>query len=92
MRLQRIEAAERVARDAMRGLPALEVCYEDYVGPQSHEIEAQVLAAIGLRVPDGGLRSPLAKVTSDNLQHTLSNYDDVVRRLSGTRYERFLKE
>lgn len=92
MRLRRIEAAEKAARDAIRGLPALEVWYEDYVGPQSKEIEAQLCAAIGLRVPIGGLMSPLAKITSDNLQDTLRNYDDVVRHLSGTRFERFLNE
>jgi LPS sulfotransferase NodH len=92
MRLRRIEAAEKVARDAIRGLSALEVWYEDYVGPQSQEIEAQLCAAIGVPVPDGGLRSPLAKVTSDNLRYTLTNYDEVVRRLSGTRFERFLNE
>jgi hypothetical protein len=92
MRLRRIETAEKVARHAIRGLPALEVFYEDYVGPQGQEVEAQLCAAIGLRVPDGGLRSQLAKVTSDNLKQTLTNYDEVVRHLSGTRFERFLNE
>jgi LPS sulfotransferase NodH len=92
MRLRRIEAAEKVARDAIRGLPVLEVWYEDYAGPQSDEIESRLCAAIGVRVPDGGLRSPLAKVTSDNLKDILINYDDVARRLSGTRFERFLNE
>jgi LPS sulfotransferase NodH len=91
-RLRRIETAEKVARDAIQGLSALEVWYEDYVGPEGQEIEAQLCAAIGVQVPDAGLRSPLAKVTSDNLQDTLANYDDVVRHLSGTRFERFLNE
>jgi hypothetical protein len=92
MRLRRIEVAEKVARDAIRGLPALEVWYEDYVGSKGQAIEAQLCESIGVRMPDGGLRSPLEKVTSDNLRDTVANYDDVVRRLSGTRFERFLNE
>jgi len=92
MRLERIESAEKVARDAIRGMPAMEVWYEDYVGPQGQEIEARLCAVVGQEVPDGGLVSPLAKVGSDNLKDTLANYEDVVRRLSGTRFARFLDD
>jgi LPS sulfotransferase NodH len=90
MRLQRIESAEKVARDTIRGLPTMEVWYEDYVGTQGQEIEAQLCAAVGQQTPDAGLMSPLAKVNSDKLQDILANYDDVARHLSGTRFERFL--
>ena len=90
MRLQRIESAEKVARDAIRGLPTIEVWYEDYVGTHCREIEAQLCAAVGQQIPEGGLVSQLAKVSSDNLRDILANYEDVVRRLSGTRFERFL--
>jgi len=90
IRLQRIESAEKVARDAIRGLRSMEVWYEDYVGPQGQEIEARLCAAVGQQVPAGGLTSPLAKVSSGNLRDTITNYDDVARHLSGTRFERFL--
>jgi len=90
IRLERIESAENVARNAIRGLRSMEVWYEDYVGPQGQEIEARLCAAVGQQIPDRGLMSPLAKVSSGNLKDTLTNYDDVARHLSGTRFERFL--
>ena len=92
MRLRRIEIAEEVARDAIRNLRSFEVWYEDYVGRERHSIEARLCSAIGLRVPDSGLRSPLTKVTSDELMSTITNYSEVVRCLSGTRFERFLND
>ncbi len=90
MRLRRIDSAERVARKAIRGLPTIEVWYEDYVGPQGREIERRLCAAVGQQVPDSGLMSSLVKVGSDNLRDVLSNYNDVARHLSGTPYESFL--
>jgi LPS sulfotransferase NodH len=92
MRLRRIEVAEEVARDAIRNLRSFEVWYEDYVGPERDSIEARLCSAIGLRMPDSGLRSPLTKVTNDKLTSTITNYSEVVRCLSGTRFERFLND
>jgi LPS sulfotransferase NodH len=90
MRLQRIESAEKVARAAIQGLPTVEVWYEDYVGRQSREIEAQLCAVLGQQVPEGGLTSSLAKVGGGSLRDTLTNYEEVARRLAGTRFEKFL--
>ena len=90
MRLQRIESAEKVARAAIKGLPTVEVWYEDYVGLQSREIETQLCAALGQQIPEAGLTSSLAKVGGGNLRDTLTNYDEVARHLAGTRFEKFL--
>jgi LPS sulfotransferase NodH len=90
-RLRRIEAAERVACDTIRGLPTVEVFYEDYVGAQSREQDARLCAALGQAAPETGLSSPLSKVSSDDLRKTIRNYDQVAASLSGTRFERFLR-
>jgi LPS sulfotransferase NodH len=89
-RLGRIEAAERVARNIIRGLPTIEVFYEDYVGAEGIEQDARLCVALGQKVPEGGLSSQLSKVSSDDLRDTVKNYDQVASSLSGTRFERFL--
>jgi LPS sulfotransferase NodH len=90
-RLNRIELAERVARDAIKGMPSIEVWYDDYVGSQRLEVEKRICAELGQNVPVGGLQSPLIKVSSDNLRDAISNYDEVAALLSGTRFEVFLE-
>lgn len=89
-RLGRIEAAERIARDTVRGLPTIEVFYEDYVASEGVKQDPRLCAALGLTVPEGGLSSRLSKVSSDGLRNTVRNYDQVAASLSGTRFERFL--
>jgi LPS sulfotransferase NodH len=89
-RLRRIEAAERVARDTIQGLPTIEVFYEDYVGSQGREQDARLCSALGQAVPEDGLSSPLSKVSGDDLRETIRNYDEVAAKLSGTRFEHFL--
>lgn len=90
-RLNRIDLAERVARDAINEMPTIEVWYEDYVGSQRVDVEKRICAELGQDVPDGGLHSPLVKVSSDNLREAISNYDEVAALLSGTRFEVFLE-
>jgi LPS sulfotransferase NodH len=89
-RLRRIEAAEKAARGAIRKLRVIDVWYEDYVGEKRPEVEQRLCAAMGQVVPDGGLRSPLAKVSSDGLRDAIENYDQIASLLSGTRFARFL--
>jgi LPS sulfotransferase NodH len=89
-RLSRIESAEKVARDSIKGLPTVEVLYEDYVSSVGIEQDAVLCAALGEVVPTGGLSSRLTKLASDDLRATVANYDQVAARLSGTRFERFL--
>lgn len=89
-RLRRIETAEKVARNAIRGLPCLEVYYEDYTGAAGKAHDVRLCTALGQAVPVQGLWSPLRKVSSDDLCETVANYDQVVAHLSGTRFEKFL--
>jgi LPS sulfotransferase NodH len=89
-RLRRIEAAERVARNAILGLPTIEIFYEDYIGAGGVDEDARLCAALGETIPEGGLSSPLNKISSDDLRDTVANYDQVAAYLSGTRFERFL--
>lgn len=89
-RLRRIEMAEIVARNTIRGLPAIEICYEDYVDSGGSEEDSRICGTLGLPIPAGGLTSPLRKVSSDDLRETVRNYDQVAEYLSGTRFERFL--
>jgi LPS sulfotransferase NodH len=90
-RLNRIDLAERVARDAIKEMPTIEVWYEDYVGSQRGDVEKRICAELGQNVPAGGLQSPLVKVSSDNLREAISNYDEVAALLTGTRFEVFLE-
>ena len=89
-RLGRIEAAERVACRAIRGLPAVDIFYEDYASLAREETDSQLCAALGQVLPEGGLSTPLSKIASDDLRVTVKNYDQVATVLSGTRFERFL--
>lgn len=89
-RLRRIEAAERVARATILGLPTIEIFYEDYTSTKGVEQDARLCAALGQSTSKGGLSSPLSKVSSDDLRDTVVNYDQVAARLAGTRFERFL--
>jgi LPS sulfotransferase NodH len=90
-RLNRIDLAERVARDAVNEMPTIEVWYEDFVGSQRGDVEKRICVELGLDVPVSGLQSPLVKVSSDNLRDAISNYDEVAALLTGTRYEVFLE-
>jgi LPS sulfotransferase NodH len=90
-RLNRIDLAERVARDAIRDMTAIEVWYEDYVGSQRIDVDKRICAELGLEIPVGGLQSPLVKVSNDNLPEAISNYDQVAALLAGTRFEAFLE-
>lgn len=90
-RLRRIEAAERAARHSIRGMPTIEVFYEDYAGAQACEQDVRLCAALGQDLPEAGLSSSLTKVSSDDLRRTIRNYDEVAAKLSGTRFERFLR-
>jgi LPS sulfotransferase NodH len=90
-RLNRIDLAERVARGAIKGMPTVEVWYEDYVGSQRVDVEKRICAELGQDVPVGGLQSALVKVSSDNLREAISNYDEVAALLAGTRFEVFLE-
>ena len=90
-RLSRIETAERVAREMIRGLPVVEIPYEDYIGPEGFKLDTRLCATLGLSVPPGGLTSQLTKVSSDDLRDTIRNYAQVADYLSGSRYEQFLK-
>lgn len=90
-RLNRLELAERTARGAIKGLRAIDVCYEDYVGNCAPDVEKRICAELGQTVPVGGLQSPLSKISSDSLPELIANYDEVVSMLTGTRYEVFLE-
>jgi LPS sulfotransferase NodH len=90
-RLSRIEAAEKVARKMIKGLPVIEILYEDYIGADGTKLDARLCAALGQSIPEGGLTSELTKVSSDDLRDTIKNYAQVADYLSGSRYEQFLK-
>lgn len=91
-RLIRIEAAERAAKSVIRNLPSIEIYYEDYVSSQGNVDDVRLCAALGQSIPPDGLKSPLTKVTSDDLRKTLQNYEQVAAHLRGTRFERFLHD
>jgi LPS sulfotransferase NodH len=89
-RLHRIESAEKAARKAISDFEVTEVWYEDYIGQQRYQIEARLCAALGQTLPSGGLQSSLLKTSSDDLREVVANYEQIVSRLKGTRFERFL--
>jgi LPS sulfotransferase NodH len=89
-RLRRIEAAERVARNTIRGLPTIEIIYEDYISTESARQNARLCAALGQTIPRHGLSSSLNKISSDDLRNIVANYDQVAACLMGTPFERFL--
>lgn len=90
-RLSRIEAAEKVARKMIKGLPVVEILYEDYTGADGTKLDVHLCAALGQSIPEGGLSTQLTKVSSDDLHDTIRNYAQVADYLSGSRYEQFLK-
>lgn len=89
-RLRRMELAVRSARECVKGLPTMEIYYEDYVGGAREQCDAEICTALGQDLPSGGLSSPLQKLSTDDLRDSIVNYDAVVRHLSGTRFEAFL--
>lgn len=89
-RLRRLEHAEAVARQMITGLRVVEVRYEDYVGRERSRIDRCLCAAMGVTMPPGGLTSPLAKVSGEDLSEVVANYDELASTLSGTRFEKFL--
>lgn len=65
----------------------IEIGYEEYVGDPV-AANSTILAFLG--VPNVSLESDLKKVNPDNLSELIENYDDVVKRLQGSRFAQFL--
>jgi LPS sulfotransferase NodH len=90
-RLRRIQLAERAARNTIKGLPTIEIWYENYTGADGAQDDTRLCNALGQSVPEDGLTSPLRKISSDDLHDTIGNYEQVAAHLSGTPFERFLE-
>ena len=76
-------------RSRLSHLQYIEVTYEDLVTNQAYELK-RLLEFLEMKVVPG-LSSDLVKVNPDNVSEVIENYDEVVRALTGTKYEQFLK-
>lgn len=84
-RLEGIEADSRAWADTFAdGHPYLAVTYEGFVAERERAL-AEVCEF--LDVPVETPESHLRKMTSDNLRDVIENYDEVLERLRGTRWE-----
>ena len=76
-------------RSRLSHLQYIELTYEDLVANQAYELK-RLLEFLEMEVVPG-LSSDLVKVNPDNVSEVIENYDEVVRALTGTKYEQFLK-
>lgn len=76
------------ARQLYHGDRLLEVCYEDFIS--DHSVVQSVLQFLGVR--NRTLRAALKKQNTEHLPDIIENYSEVVARLAGSPYERFLYE
>ena len=76
-------------RSRLSHLQHIEVTYEDLVANEAHELK-RLLEFLEIQVVPG-LSSNLVKVNPDNVSEVIENYDEVVRALTGSKYEQFLK-
>lgn len=86
-RLQGIEYQSRQWGEVFGGDNYVRVVYEEFVQNQSEE-SARIVDYIGVRKL--AIESPLVKLNPDDLSDIVENYDQVVRVLKGTPFERYL--
>jgi LPS sulfotransferase NodH len=86
--INRIEKDKARWRQALAGLPCLEVSYEEFVANKS-DVSHQILSFLNVN-QDVELDSPLKKVINSSLEHLITNYDDLVAALQQSGLERFL--
>ena len=80
--LDRTSRRQQAARRALAGCRIVDLVYED-----SEAAKRQALSrALGLE-DLASLDSDLEKVTTDDLRHSISNYDEVATALTGTPFE-----
>jgi LPS sulfotransferase NodH len=78
----------RYYRKLLAGTDCLEMYYEDFAGNEENEI-VKVLDFLDVD-RNAELSCDLRKITSENLEEVLSNYEEVSGVLRGTKYEEFL--
>jgi hypothetical protein len=70
--------------------PKIEMVYETMIEGQSLSYEATAAVSDLLELDPAPMRSNLVKMNPHNLELTVENYDELVRALRGTEFERFL--
>jgi LPS sulfotransferase NodH len=81
--LEAIESEPRQWRELLRGLPVLEIVYEDYVRTLKATND-RMLEFLGVEAID--LASDLQKINADNLAQLIDNHAEVAAALTGTRF------
>lgn len=88
LKLSRIEAQGTRLKQLFQGnVPYVAVTYEGYIADSEKEVQ-RLLSFLG--VPSAPLRSPLVKVSPEDLSQIVENLDDVRRCLDGTRYSKWV--
>lgn len=88
-----LERAARLVdtnRSIFSSLPYTELFYEHFLARRGEEL-GRVLSFLGCD-DDVQLTSDLVKTSPDSLATLIDNYEDVRRRLAGTRFEPFLEQ
>jgi len=90
-----LNALDRIADDNLQWeklgdkLPYLRVDYEDYVDDSMKE-NLRMLNFLGAS-DNVDIQSPLVKVTPNNLEEVVENFDELVNKLKGTTHETMLE-
>jgi hypothetical protein len=75
-------------RSVFKDNPYLELTYESFVANRDQETQ-RLLEFLHIQ-PPVSLTTDLVKLNPDSLEALIENYDDVVKTLAGTEFERFL--
>jgi LPS sulfotransferase NodH len=84
------EALSDYERELLEGLPYLSLTYEDHIrNPNAHQATVDTICEF-LGIPSAPVESSYRKVAPPSLEEGVANYDDLVRRLKGTKYTDYL--
>jgi LPS sulfotransferase NodH len=89
--LYAIEEQERLAETSLRGLPRLELCYEDDLRTPERQAATMDRLADVFAIPRVAVESDVVPGAPPTLGERVANLDEVAELLSRTRYARFLQ-
>jgi LPS sulfotransferase NodH len=89
--LYAVEEQERLAEATLRGLPRLELCYEDDLRTPDRQAATMDRLADAFSIPRVAVQSEVVPGAPPTLCERVANLDEVAELLSRTRYARFLQ-
>jgi len=89
--LYALEEQERLAEATLRGLPRLELCYEDDLRTPDRQAATMARLADAFSIPRVAVQTDVVPGAPPTLSERVTNLDEVAALLSRTRYARFLQ-